>query len=190
MDALRQAILQALMDSGQLTPEMLQVLRGESTGDAAADKEIERQLGELLDKIVQRLIDEGLPQREPGAPGARGLPVHVRAPAARPGRPRSRCSSISPRRASTSSATRPSRDLLGSVGKSSFGAHDTPYLATGVEAEGVSKPYEFGDVLNLDVPATLTNAIAREGARRADQHRVLRPDGEPERVSLVSRRRC
>src|ERR687896_475684 len=55
------------------------------------------------------------------------------------------------------------KSLLGSVGKSSFGAHDTPYLATGVEAEGVSKPYEFGDVLNLDVPATLTNAIAREG---------------------------
>ena len=55
------------------------------------------------------------------------------------------------------------KGLLGSVGKSSFGAHDTPYLATGVEAEGVSKPYEFGDVLNLDVPATLTNAIAREG---------------------------
>ena len=27
----------------------------------------------------------------------------------------------------------------------------------------MSKPYEFGDVLNLDVPATLTNAIAREG---------------------------
>ncbi len=55
------------------------------------------------------------------------------------------------------------KNLLGSVGKSSFGAHDTPYLATGVEAEGVSKPYEFGDVLNLDVPATLTNAIGREG---------------------------
>ena len=59
LDALRQAILQALMDSGQLTPEMLQVLRGESTGDAERDKEIERQLSELLDKIVQRLIDEG-----------------------------------------------------------------------------------------------------------------------------------
>ena len=27
----------------------------------------------------------------------------------------------------------------------------------------MSKQYEFGDVLNLDVPATLTNAIAREG---------------------------
>src|SRR2546428_1719581 len=59
MDALRQAILQALMDSGQLTPEMLQVLRGESTGDAQRDAELQRQLAELLDKIVQRLIDEG-----------------------------------------------------------------------------------------------------------------------------------
>src|SRR5579859_5389374 len=59
LDALRQAILQALMDSGQLTPDMLKLLRGESTGDAAQDADLERQLGELLDKIVQRLIDEG-----------------------------------------------------------------------------------------------------------------------------------
>src|SRR5690349_15628695 len=59
LDALRQAILQALMDSGQLTPDMLNVLRGDSTGDAERDKELEQQLGELLDKIVQRLIDEG-----------------------------------------------------------------------------------------------------------------------------------
>ena len=65
------------------------------------------------------------------------------------------------------------KNLLGSVGKSSFGAHDTPYLATGIEAEGLSKPYEFGDVLNLDVTETLKNAIAREGARRADGPRVL-----------------
>ena len=59
MDALREAILQALMDSGQLTPEMLQMLRGESTGDPAKDKDLERQLSEMLDQIVQRLIDEG-----------------------------------------------------------------------------------------------------------------------------------
>jgi Ca-activated chloride channel family protein len=55
------------------------------------------------------------------------------------------------------------RNLLGSLGKSSFGSHDTPYLATGVEADASSKPYEFGDVLNLDVNATLTNALARTG---------------------------
>ncbi len=81
LDALRQAILQALMDSGQLTPEMLKLLRGESTGDAARDADLERQLGELLDKIAGR--------------------------AAWPRRPPSRCSSTSPRRASTFSATGP-----------------------------------------------------------------------------------
>src|SRR5262249_3604542 len=59
MDSLRQAILQALMDSGQLTPDMLKVLRAESTGDAQRDAEIERELAEVLDKIVQRLMDEG-----------------------------------------------------------------------------------------------------------------------------------
>src|ERR687895_87706 len=56
------------------------------------------------------------------------------------------------------------RGLLGSLGKSSFGSHDTPYLATGVEADAWSKPYEFGDVLNLDVNETLKRAMARTGS--------------------------
>src|SRR2546427_2818282 len=55
------------------------------------------------------------------------------------------------------------KHLLGSIGKSSFGAHDTEHLATGVEAEAASKPYQYGDTLNLDVNATLTNALQREG---------------------------
>ena len=55
------------------------------------------------------------------------------------------------------------KHLLGSIGKSSFGAHDTDHLATGVEAEAESKQYTFGDTLNLDVNATLTSALKREG---------------------------
>ncbi len=55
------------------------------------------------------------------------------------------------------------RNLLGSLGKSSFGRHDTRDLATGIEASGSSKTYEFGDTLNLDITATLSNAIRREG---------------------------
>jgi Ca-activated chloride channel family protein len=55
------------------------------------------------------------------------------------------------------------RNLLGSLGKSSFGRHDTRDLATGIEASGSSKTYEFGDTLNLDITATLSNAIEREG---------------------------
>jgi Ca-activated chloride channel family protein len=55
------------------------------------------------------------------------------------------------------------RNLLGSLGKSSFGRHDTRDLATGIEASGSSKTYEYGDTLNLDITATLSNAIQREG---------------------------
>jgi Ca-activated chloride channel family protein len=57
------------------------------------------------------------------------------------------------------------KNLLGSLGKSSFGRHDTRDLATGVETSGPSKPYEFGDTLNLDVSGTLLSAVAREGVK-------------------------
>jgi Ca-activated chloride channel family protein len=56
------------------------------------------------------------------------------------------------------------RGILGGFGKSSFGSHDTPWLATGIEADAWSKPYEFGDTLNLDVNETLRNALARTGS--------------------------
>ncbi len=162
LDALKRAILQALMDSKQLSPEMLQYLRGESTGDPERDQAIEQALAELLDAIVQRLIDEGyLNLTEPPK-----MPEGHRAVFGPHGRAAAAAQQVQ------FSLTDKSIDflgyktlkgLLGSIGKASFGAHDTPFLATGVEAEGVSKPYEFGDVMNLDVPGTLTSAIAREG---------------------------
>ena len=55
------------------------------------------------------------------------------------------------------------RDLLGSLGKSSFGRHDTRHWATGIEVSGGSQRYEFGDTLNLDINTTLSSAIKREG---------------------------
>src|ERR671931_529921 len=54
------------------------------------------------------------------------------------------------------------RDLLGSLGKSSYGRHDTREQATGVETTGAPKAYEFGDTLNLDAAATLLAAVQRE----------------------------
>ena len=58
------------------------------------------------------------------------------------------------------------RDLLGSLGKSSFGRHDTRDQATGVETTGAPKPYEFGDTLNLDAggDAPERRPRARRGA--------------------------
>ena len=49
----KQAILDALMESGQFTPEMLEALRGDG------DEESQAKLAKLLDDLVQRLIDEG-----------------------------------------------------------------------------------------------------------------------------------
>jgi Ca-activated chloride channel family protein len=54
------------------------------------------------------------------------------------------------------------RDLLGSLGKSSQGRHDTREQATGVETTGAPKQYAFGDTLNLDAAATLLNAVQRQ----------------------------
>jgi Ca-activated chloride channel family protein len=59
------------------------------------------------------------------------------------------------------------RELLGPLGKSNLGRHDTRHEASGVETNGSSKLYEFGDTLNLDITATLTSVFAREGIRTA-----------------------
>jgi Ca-activated chloride channel family protein len=162
MDALRQAIVEALMQSGLLTPDMLKVLRGQSTGDAGKDADLERQLSELLDTIVQRLIEQGFLTTEQAPRGPGGI-------AQVPGHEdEARAAARDVQFSLTDKGLdflgyRALRHLLGSIGKSSFGSHDTPHLATGVEAEAASKPYEFGDVLNLDVPATLASALRREG---------------------------
>ena len=164
MDALRQAILQALMDSGQLTPDMLKVLRGESTGDAARDQQIQQQLGQLLDQIVQRLVDEGYLKVEE----APQMPAGYQSLFGPGGQAREAAEQVQfglTEKGVDLLGYKTLKNLLGSVGKSSFGAHDTPFLATGIEAESASKPYEFGDTMNLDVPGTLTNAIARGGLK-------------------------
>ncbi|HXG43968.1 MAG TPA: VWA domain-containing protein [Gemmatimonadales bacterium] len=164
LDALREAILRALMQSGQLSPEALQLLRDGTTGKPERDRELEAELARLLDRIVQRLIEEGYltltqaPQMPAGystlfGPGGQAASAarHVQFGLTEKGVDFLGYKTL--------------KDLLGSIGKSSFGAHDTPYLATGTEAEAASKPYEFGDTLNLDVPATLARALGRQGLR-------------------------
>jgi Ca-activated chloride channel family protein len=57
------------------------------------------------------------------------------------------------------------KHLMGALGRADLGAHDTAELSTGVAADAASKPYEYGDTLNLDIPATLKSAIQREGMK-------------------------
>ena len=156
LDALRQAIIDALMASNQFTPEMLQALRGEGTPEAQA------QLAKLLDDLVQRLVKEGYlnvtqaPQMPAGHQQMEGPGSMARAAA------RDVQFSLTEKGVDFL-GYKTLRNLLGSFGKSSFGSHDTPYLATGIETDGWSKQYEFGDTMNLDVNETLKHAIAREG---------------------------
>ncbi|HEY7896304.1 MAG TPA: VWA domain-containing protein [Gemmatimonadaceae bacterium] len=158
MEALREAILNALMDSGQFTPEMLEALRG----DADDDGESTAKLAKLLDEIVQRLVQEGYlnleapPQMPAGHQEVTGPGGLARA-AARDVQFQLTEKGID------FLGFKTLRSLLGSLGKSSFGSHDTPYLATGIEADASSRTYEFGDTMNLDVNATLQNALIRNG---------------------------
>ena len=71
------------------------------------------------------------------------------------------------------------RDLLGSLGKSSFGRHDTREQATGVETTGATKPYEFGDTLNLDATGTLLNAVQREARARLEGALAVEAEAGP-----------
>jgi Ca-activated chloride channel family protein len=75
------------------------------------------------------------------------------------------------------------RDLLGSIGKSSIGRHDTREMATGIEASGAPKVYEFGDTMNLDASGTILNAVVREksigkGAIEVDYEDLMVVQGE------------
>src|SRR5438128_11458412 len=53
LDALRQAILQAWRDSGQLTPEMPNVPRGDPNGDAQQDADLQKQPADRPEQTVQ-----------------------------------------------------------------------------------------------------------------------------------------
>jgi Ca-activated chloride channel homolog len=157
IDALRQAILDALMQSGEFTAEMLEALRGDGSEDGEA------RLAQLLDEIVQRMVSEGYltmddPPRMPGSHEMVTGPGGLAQAAARDVQFNLTQKGID------FLGYRTLKGLLGSLGRSSFGSHDTPYLATGVEADAASKPYEFGDTLNLDVNATLMHALERTGS--------------------------
>ena len=156
LDALKQAILDALIQSGQFTPDMLDALRGDG------DELSEEKLAELLDTIVQRLIAEGFLKLDQPPE----MPAGHQSVTGKGGLAQAAAKDVQfnlTDKGIDFLGYKALRGILGSLGKASFGSHDTPFLATGIEAEGSSKPYEFGDVLNLDVNETLKNALVRNG---------------------------
>lgn len=157
IDALRQAILKALLEKGILNEHDVEKMLAENEGKFRGSL-----LEELINKLIERLVEEGyldlkeVPrEREQGREGpgqgeiGEPLPRNIKFEVTDKGLDFLGYKTL--------------QKLLGSMGKSSIGRHETPHLDTGVEAALSSKEYEFGDTINLDVNATLMSAIAREG---------------------------
>jgi Ca-activated chloride channel homolog len=162
-DALKDALLRALLESGELTPEMIEELRGEGEGDEG----VRRQLAELLDELIQKMVEEGYINLETGNPQMPGATYDVTGQG-KIDEAKQAAQQVQfnlTQKGMDFLGYRALKGLLSALGKAAAGSHDTPHLATGVEADAASKPYEFGDSLNLDIAATLKNAIEREGLK-------------------------
>ncbi|HEX5965954.1 MAG TPA: VWA domain-containing protein [Pyrinomonadaceae bacterium] len=158
LDALRSALLQALLEKGLVNEQQIQEMLAENEGNYKGSL-----LEELLNQLIERLVEEGyltLREQQPQTQqqqqrnGGNGelsepLPRNVHFEVTEKGLDFLGYKTL--------------RNLLGSFGKSASGRHDTTYLSTGVEAAAASKRYEFGDTINLDVNTTLLSAIQREG---------------------------
>ena len=166
LQALHDAILEALFNGGVLPEETIERLLGDPA-DADQD-EARSKLEELIQQIIERMAQEGYITGPPdlGAERERrqGQMGHGQ--------------DHRPVKFEVTDKTldflgyRALRDLLGSLGKSSYGRHDTREQATGVETTGAPKTYEFGDTLNLDAAATLVNAIQRQHERGEPTTRI------------------
>jgi Ca-activated chloride channel family protein len=160
MQALHDAILEALFSGGVLSEEALQQLLGEpADGDQEAARQ---QLEDLIQQIIERMMEQGFITSAPDL-------EHERNERERQGtgggfgEDAGQVKFEVTDKALDFLGYRALRDLLGSVGRSSAGRHDTRHLATGVETVAAPKPYEFGDTLNLDPSSTILNAVQRIG---------------------------
>jgi Ca-activated chloride channel homolog len=177
MQALHDAILDALFNGGVLPEETIEKLLGDPADGDQGDAR--SKLEELIQQIIERMAQEGYITTPPDLNAERER---------RQGRTGGRGPDQPPVTFEVTDKTldflgyRALRDLLGSLGKSSYGRHDTREQATGVETTGAPKPYEFGDTLNLDPASTLLNAVQRE-AREAQAANLELPASVTSRVA-------
>ncbi|MDQ2920413.1 MAG: VWA domain-containing protein [Acidobacteriota bacterium] len=160
LDSLRRALLQALMDQGLLDDRQIQEMLAENEGKFKGSL-----LEEMLNQLIERLVEEGylkLNEQPAQQRGQRRGQPGMGTPEVSEPLPRNVKFEVT-EKGLDFLGYKTLRNLLGSLGKSAMGRHDTSYLSTGVEAAAASKPYEFGDTINLDVNTTLLSAIRREG---------------------------
>jgi len=151
MESLRQAIIEKMVEMGRIPQSLLNEWLTDRTSEES------QKLDALVSEIIKRMVEEGWLKTEAQLEMGEGMGEGYEEDATQ---------------SSTFQLTDKSidflgfrllRQLLGSLGRSSLGHHETAHLSTGVEAYQVSREYEFGDTLNIDISATLMRSIAREG---------------------------
>ncbi|MHB8391842.1 MAG: vWA domain-containing protein, partial [Acidobacteriaceae bacterium] len=155
LDNLREAMRQAL-EYGDLFDEAMQQRIEQMAGDGELD--------DLIEQLIERMERENFVtfDRSQAAAAGEQQPGHISSGREEAGQETQARFQVTDKGLDFL-GYKTLRDLLGSLGKASFGRHDTRELATGVELSGGSRLYEFGDTLNLDATATLGSALAREG---------------------------
>jgi Ca-activated chloride channel family protein len=161
MQALHDAILEALFSGGVLPPDVVDKLFGDQA--EGSEDDIRQQLEQLIQQIIQRMQESGYISGAPDLESERQRRAQGGGPDE--GEPQQVQFEVTDK-ALDFLGFRALRDLLGSLGHSSAGRHDTRDLSTGVETSGAPKPYEFGDTLNIDATATILNAVSRQAAER------------------------
>jgi Ca-activated chloride channel family protein len=165
MQSLHDAILEALLNGGMLSDETLEKLLGKDWQDA---DDAEQRLDELIDRIIERLQHQGYLTSAPPGEAERD-PEGRFGPGEGANQDPAQFRFEITDKSLDFLGYRALRDLLGSIGRSSIGRHDTREEATGIEASGAPKPYEFGDTMNLDASSTILNAVLRTGARASHE---------------------
>src|SRR6266702_6937463 len=154
LDALREAIRDALLNSDLFDEEMREQMQ---------EMQNQGQMDDLIDEVLGRMEEEGFVTVSPPHD-----PTKMSTTAGSVGQDQSRQKPVKfevTDKGLDFLGYRTLRDLLGSLGRSSFGRHDTRDMATGIETSGSSKLYEFGDSLDLDIGETLFSAVRREGVK-------------------------
>jgi Ca-activated chloride channel family protein len=176
MQALHDAILEALFSGGVLPPDLLERLFGDP---ADGDQERMREaLEELIQQIIERMKESGYITQSPDLETERQRRAQS---GGGEGEDAEQVTFEVTDKALDFLGYKALRDLLGSLGHSSTGRHDTRDLSTGIEASGAPKPYEFGDTMNLDATATILNAVQRLSAEGRSKDRLLRTESEDRR---------
>jgi len=151
LDDLRRAIEQALLEGNLLDEEMRERLQ---------QMQMDGTLDELIEQLIERMAQEDyISVDEPHDPSRQS------SVGGQVGEAQQQAKFEITDKSLDFLGYKTLRDLMGTLGKSSFGRHDTRDLATGIETSGASRLYEFGDTLNLDITATLSSAIQREGSK-------------------------